>query len=143
MILWGQSSDLRNERIWHIAIPALIAAGGFVVASVSTSTTLSLIALSFAAAGIFASLAPQVSAVSSFLSGPAVGAGIGLMTAIGTTGGFAGPIVTGFLTKDGDYSRAMLALASGLFVAAVLAILVGRSLAPRARTTAAQTASTP
>jgi ACS family tartrate transporter-like MFS transporter len=138
MILWGQSSDARNERIWHIAIPAFIAAGGFAIASVSTSSTLSLIALSFAAAGIFASLAPQVSAVSSFLSGRAVGAGIGLMTAIGTTGGFFGPIVTGFLTKDGDYSRAMIALASALLMAAIAAIAVGHAIAPRGRALTAE-----
>jgi ACS family tartrate transporter-like MFS transporter len=141
MILWGRSSDLRNERIWHIAIPAFVAAGGFAVASASTSSTLSLIALSCVAVGIFASLAPQVSAVSSFLSGPAVAAGIGLMTAIGTTGGLVGPIVTGFLTKDGDYSRAMMALASALFLAAVLALVVGRSLAPRTRVIAAEPVS--
>jgi ACS family tartrate transporter-like MFS transporter len=141
MILWGRSSDLRNERIWHIAIPAFVAAGGFAVASASTSSTLSLIALSCVAVGIFASLAPQVSAVSSFLSGPAVAAGIGLMTAIGTTGGLVGPIVIGFLTKDGDYSRAMMALASALFLAAVLALVVGRSLAPRTRVIAAEPVS--
>ena len=102
---------------------------------------LSLIALSFVASGIFASLAPQVSAVSSFLSGPSVAAGIGLMTGIGTTGGLVGPIVTGLLTKDGDYSLAMMALASALFVAAVLALVVGRSLAPSVRALAAEPAS--
>ena len=138
MIVWAQSSDVRHEHIWHIAIPAFVAAGGFAVASVSTSSTLSLVALTFSAAGIFASLAPQVSAVSSFLSGPAVAAGIGLMTAIGTTGGFVGPIVTGFLTKDGDYSRAMLALGSALFVAAVIAVLAGRAIAPRGRALTAE-----
>jgi ACS family tartrate transporter-like MFS transporter len=143
MILWGRSSDARNEHIWHIAIPAFIAAAGFAVASVSTSTLLSLIALSFAATGIFASLAPQVSAVSSFLSGPAVAAGIGLMTGIGTTGGLVGPVMTGFLTKDGDYSRAMMGLASALFIASVLALLVGRSLAPRARALTAEPVSSP
>ena len=131
MILWGRSSDFRDERIWHIAIPAFVAAAGFMVASISPSTTVKLIALSFVATGIFASLAPQVSAVSSFLSGPAVAAGIGLMTAIGTTGGLVGPVLTGFLTKDGDYSRAMMALASALFMAGVLALIVGRFMAPR------------
>jgi len=131
MILWGRSSDFRDERIWHIAIPAFVAAAGFMVASISPSTTVKLIALSFVATGIFASLAPQVSAVSSFLSGPAVAAGIGLMTAIGTTGGLVGPVLTGFLTKNGDYSRAMMALASALFMAGVLALIVGRSMAPR------------
>jgi hypothetical protein len=63
------------------------------------------------------------------------------MTGIGTTGGFVGPIVTGLLTRDGDYSLAMMALGSALFVAAVLALLVGRSLAPRPRPLAAQPVS--
>ena len=77
------------------------------------------------------------------MSGPAVAAGIGLMTGIGTTGGLVGPVMTGFLTKDGDYSRAMKGLASALFIASVLALLVGRSLAPRARALTAEPVSSP
>ena len=35
MILWGRSSDARGERIWHVALPVLLAASGFAVASLA------------------------------------------------------------------------------------------------------------
>ncbi len=35
MNLWSRSSDARGERIWHVVIPALVAALGFAAASVS------------------------------------------------------------------------------------------------------------
>ncbi len=33
MILWGRSSDKRNERIWHVALPALMMMAAFLTAS--------------------------------------------------------------------------------------------------------------
>ena len=42
MILWGRSSDVRGERIWHVALPMLLAASGFAVASLAQSDLLVL-----------------------------------------------------------------------------------------------------
>src|SRR4029077_13187965 len=45
MILWGRSSDVRAERIWHVALPVLLAAAGFALASLTQSDVLTLVAL--------------------------------------------------------------------------------------------------
>src|SRR5258708_4740499 len=76
MILWGRSSDLRGDRIWHVALPALFAATGFVGASLAQSNLLSLVALSVALVGLLAMQPPFFSLLSSFLGGTAAAGGI-------------------------------------------------------------------
>ncbi|MGO8657799.1 MFS transporter, partial [Rhizobium ruizarguesonis] len=51
MLALGRSADRLRERRWHLIVPALIAAGGFVAATMATSTTVSIVCLSLAAAG--------------------------------------------------------------------------------------------
>src|SRR5262249_34973374 len=94
MIFWGRSSDLKGERIWHIAVPALFAAGAFLVASMasnSSSNLVALAALSLAAAGLFCMPGPFWSLASSFLRGTAAAGGLAIINAVGGLGGFAGP----------------------------------------------------
>jgi ACS family tartrate transporter-like MFS transporter len=45
MSLWGRSSDLKDERIWHVALPLLLTATGLIVANVTHSGALLLGAL--------------------------------------------------------------------------------------------------
>jgi len=45
MVLCGLSSDMRAERVRHVAIPFLIAAGGFAIASLAPSNAVVLAAL--------------------------------------------------------------------------------------------------
>jgi ACS family tartrate transporter-like MFS transporter len=52
MILWGRSSDARGERIWHVALPILLAAAGFAGASLTQTDPLVLIALTLSMVGI-------------------------------------------------------------------------------------------
>jgi ACS family tartrate transporter-like MFS transporter len=49
MILWGRSSDLRRERVWHIAIPLLLGSGCFAVASVTQDNLVEFVALAITA----------------------------------------------------------------------------------------------
>jgi ACS family tartrate transporter-like MFS transporter len=132
MILWGRSSDVRGERIWHVALPALLAAGGFIVASLAQDDLLVLLGLTFAAVGVLAMQPPFFSLPSLFLSGPAAAGGIALVISIGNLGGFLGPTIVGVLRgASGNYASAiaMLAVAPVLSTAIVLAL--GRVLTPR------------
>ncbi|HYM19165.1 MAG TPA: MFS transporter [Micropepsaceae bacterium] len=132
MILWGLSSDRKQERIWHVALPLLIAAGAFLVASASASNTLSLIALAAAVIAIYPVLAPVISIPATFLKGEANAAGTSLCYAIGSPGGFLGPTIIGlFKQSTGDYSAAMVALSCALAVAAAIILGVGRAMAAR------------
>jgi ACS family tartrate transporter-like MFS transporter len=132
MVLWGRSSDLRDERIWHVALPALFSAAAFVAASLAQSAFLSLVAITFAAIGLSAILPAYFSLLSSFLSGPAAAAGIAMALTIGNLGSFAGPSIVGLLRQEtGDFAPAMSAFAVALGLAALIVLAVGRSMAIR------------
>jgi MFS transporter, ACS family, tartrate transporter len=132
MVLWGRSSDLRDERIWHVALPALFAAAAFVAASLAQSAFFSLFAITLAAIGLSAILPTFFSLLSSFLSGPAAAAGIAMAIAIGNLGSFAGPSIVGLLKQEtGDFAAAMVAFAVTLGFAVLIVLGIGRSMAPR------------
>ena len=132
MIVWGRSSDARGERIWHVALPALLAAAGFIGASLAQSDMLVLLALILAMAGVLAAFGPVFALPSSFLRGTAAAGGIALVNAIGVLGGFLGPYVIGVLKEQtGGYASAMAMLASVLVLSALIVLALGRAMAPR------------
>jgi ACS family tartrate transporter-like MFS transporter len=132
MVFWGRSSDLKDERLWHVALPALLAAGAFIVASFTQSTLLSLFAITFAAVGLSAILPAYFSLLSSFLSGPAAASGIAMAIAIGNLGSFAGPSIVGVLRQlTGDFTAAMMSFAIAMGLGAAIVLGLGRAMRPR------------
>jgi ACS family tartrate transporter-like MFS transporter len=132
MILWGRSSDFRDERVWHVALPALFAAAAFIVASIAQSSLLALVAISLASVGLSAMQPPFFSLLSSFLSGPAAAGGIALVLSISNVGSFLGPSLVGVLKEQtGSYAGGMAVFAVALVLAAVIVLAVGRAIAPR------------
>jgi ACS family tartrate transporter-like MFS transporter len=132
MIPWGRSSDLKNERIWHVAIPAFVAAAGFVVASLSGNYIVALVALSFAAAGLYSMPGPFWSLPTAFLGGTAAAGGLAVINAIGGLGGFFGPSIVGILKEaTGGYGPGMAALALGPLTGAVIVLTLGRTMVAR------------
>jgi len=126
MNLWSRSSDTRGERIWHVAIPALLAASGFAIAGIAESTLVVLLGLTFAASGLVSYMPPFFSLPSSFLSGTAAAGGIGLVSALGRIGAALGPLVVGALVEaTGNYSAAMAAMACGQLLAAAIVLAMG------------------
>jgi ACS family tartrate transporter-like MFS transporter len=132
MVLWGRSSDLKDERVWHVALPALLAAGAFIVASLTQSNVLSLVAITLAAVGLSAVLPAYFSLLSSFLSGPAAAAGIAMALAIGNLGSFAGPSIVGVLRQlTGDFTAAMMSFAGAMGLGALIVLGLGHAMRPR------------
>jgi ACS family tartrate transporter-like MFS transporter len=132
-IFVAQSSDARKERVWHVAIPALAGAAGWLIAGTfSASLTASLIGLTAVRMGMTSIYGPIYATPFSFLSGPAAAGGVALMTAIGSFGGFVGPTAMGVLRQQtGGYAAGMALLAFGLVVTAATMLLLGRTMAPR------------
>ena len=129
MVLWGLSSDARRERIWHVACAALMGAAGLVGAIAFTSHLLVLISLGVAICGTYAALAVFWTLPPSFLGGTAAAGGIALINSISNLGGFFGPAIMGWLKQHtGGYSAGLGVLALGMVVAAVLVILIGRTI---------------
>lgn len=129
MVLWGMSSDARNERIWHISSAALLGALGLTAAALLHSTLGVLIALTVAAAGIHAALSVFWTLPTAYLGGTAAAGGIALINSISNTGGFFGPSIMGWLkSHTGGYSAGLGVLAFALTIAAVLVVTVGRTV---------------
>ncbi|MDD0810990.1 MFS transporter [Curvibacter sp. RS43] len=133
MNLFGRSADQRRERRWHLIIPAAMGAVGFTVAaSFAHNTTVSLVFLSLAAAGVLTCAPLFWSLPTAFLSGTAAAAGIAAINSVGNLAGFASPYLIGYL-KDSTGSTAigMYVLAGALVVGAVLVWLTPRELVNR------------
>lgn len=132
MVIWGRSSDIRGERIWHIALPALMGAGALITASMATDNAVVLVGLTLGLIGILAIEGPLFSLPKTFLGGTAAAGGIALLNTIGSLGRFFGPYVIGILRQStGDYSSGMAAIAACLVMSAVIVLVLGRVMAAR------------
>ncbi|PDT02874.1 MFS transporter [Rhizobium chutanense] len=125
MLALGRSADRLRERRWHLIVPALIAAGGFVAATMATSTTVSIICLSLAAAGAISCAPLFWSLPTAFLAGTGAAAGIAWINSVGNLAGFLGPFLVGYL-KDftGTNSAGMYLLAAALVIGSVAVLTV-------------------
>jgi ACS family tartrate transporter-like MFS transporter len=132
MVIWGRSSDLKGERIWHIALPLMLGAGGLLVAGMATETMVVVIGLTVGLIGALAIEGPLFSLPKTFLTGAGAASGIAFLNTIGSLGRFLGPYVVGVLRQNtGNYSAGMVAIAGCLLMSAVVALLLGRSMATR------------
>lgn len=128
-VSWAISSDRSGERIWHIVAACLLAAGGLIVAAFMGVDTGSMLALEAAAAGLAACVTVFWVLPTRFLGGTAAAGGIALINSIANLGGFCGPYIVGWLkARTGDYSAGMDAMAACMVLAAVMVLVLGRSL---------------
>jgi MFS family permease len=132
MNLLGHSADRRRERRWHLAVPALIGAAGFVVAPTAPNVGVAIAALSLAAAGAITCAPLFWSLPTAFLAGAGAAAGIAVVNSVGNLAGFVAPYVIGW-AKDATGSAAvgMYAIAGGLVVGAACALLTPARLVNR------------
>ena len=129
MIFWGHSSDIRGERVWHVALAMLLAAAGLGLASVAPNYLLVLLAITVAMMGLLAVYGPFYSLISSFLGGSAAAGGIALVNTIASLGGFLGPYILGALREaTGDYAAGMITIALGLVLAALMVLALARTI---------------
>ncbi|MGW6024790.1 MFS transporter [Streptomyces sp. NPDC055099] len=133
MNLFGRSADKRRERRWHLVVPSLMGAVGFsLAAGWSGSTVLSLIALSFAAAGVLTCAPLFWSLPTAFLGGTAAAAGLALINSVGNLAGFVSPYMIGGL-KDatGSTSIPMYVLALSLVIGAAAVLTTKKDVVNR------------
>nr|WP_241560704.1 MFS transporter [Sinirhodobacter populi] len=132
MAIFSRSADRHRERRWHLVAPALIGAVGFIVAATASSTTISIIFLSLAAAGVLSCAPLFWSLPTAILSGGAAAAGIALINSLANLAGFLSPYMIGILrdithsSTIGMYVLAGFLLAGALIVLRIPAALVNR-----------------
>jgi len=122
MLINGWHSDKTQERRWHSAVPLFIAAAallGLITLPGSTQMSVALFTMLLCVSGFL----PVFWAMpSEILSESAAAAGVGLINAVGSVAGFAGPFAFGYLnSRMGSYSYGLglmmaCAVAGGLLV---------------------------
>ena len=122
MLINGWHSDKTQERRWHSAIPQFIAAVallGLITLPASTQMSVTLFTLLLCVSGflpVFWTMPSEILAES------AAAAGVGMINAVGSVAGFAGPFAFGYLnSRMGSYSYGLglmmaCAVAGGLLV---------------------------
>jgi ACS family tartrate transporter-like MFS transporter len=123
ILIVGWSSDRTKERRWHAAVCMIIASVGlFLAVSAKDHLAVAVAMFSFAAVGLYGYLPGFWALPTSFLSGTAAAASIGLINSVGNLGGFVGPYVVGYLTKGNSYFAGVLYLSASALAAACLVL---------------------
>jgi D-galactonate transporter len=122
ILVVGWHSDKTGERRWHTALSMMTTCVGLVLSVVTRDYTPIAIAMFCVAAAGTAGYLPGFWALpTSFLTGTAAAASIGLINSFGNLGGFVGPFIVGYLSKrTGSYLGGILYLASSALVASFL-----------------------
>jgi ACS family tartrate transporter-like MFS transporter len=123
MIVWAGHVDRGGNKVTNLALACLVGAIGLVCAVISTNfwvsfgwLTVSLVGIN-AARGIFFTIPMR------FLTGIALAGGLAFINSIGTSGGFVGPYVFGWLTDEtGSFTAGLAAMSVFLIAAAGLAV---------------------
>jgi MFS transporter, ACS family, 4-hydroxyphenylacetate permease len=120
MSIWGKDSDRRRERRWHVVLPMILAALGWLCVALLDSPTGRLVGLVFCAVGTFSAQNIFWTLPSTFLSAEARPIGLVMINTIGMVGTAIGPVVVGGI-KDyiGTFTAALIFVAGCILLGAV------------------------
>lgn len=130
MVLWSRHSDKTKERVFHCAGALALGAVGMVSSAFLGSPVLAMVALTFAAVGMYCSQPVFWAMPATYLTGVAAAGGIAFINSVGNLGGFVGPFMVGWL-KDhaGGFQAGLVFLGACLLTGSIVATIVGRSVA--------------
>lgn len=122
MQIFGRRSDAYNERRWHSAIPALLAAICLAVSTMFSGNIIaSLTLLSLGTALLLSAYTVFWTIPAQYLHGTAAAGGIAVINTIGLLGGFVSPTLIGLLNSStGSSSAGILAMAVFVGVGSIL-----------------------
>jgi len=122
ILVMGWHSDKTGERRWHTALSMMTTSLGLLLSVVAGDITpLAIAMFCLAAAGTAGYLPGFWALPTSFLTGTAAAASIGLINSFGNLGGFVGPYVVGYLSKRTDsYIGGILYLSLSALIASFL-----------------------
>ena len=128
LVLWGLSSDRRNERRWHLIVATTVAGIGLIGAALLRDSYWAIAAMSLAVVGIYGSRPSFWPMPSLFLTGAAAAAGIALINSIGNLGGYVGPFIVGWIKDSTDsFEMGLYFLAGCAFLSSLITFLATRA----------------
>jgi len=127
MVLLSRSLDRRGGAVAHTVAACLVGALGLAAAAYAPSHLVSMIALTLAAVGAV-SVLPTFWTLCTLTLAPADAVvGVAVINSIGNLSGLAGPWLVGLIKgATGEFSHALLALAAGPLLSALLVVGVAR-----------------
>ncbi len=126
MIIWSRSSDKRNERKLHAAIPLLVAALGLVGAGVMGNAFVAMAMICVALSGLYSFKSPFWALPTLFLDRATAAVSIAVINSIGNLGGFAGPSLIGLVKGNSQSAANGLVFLSALLLLGFLMTLFMR-----------------
>ena len=127
MYFWARHGDRTGERVWHVAIPAIVGGVAIPIALYLQSPFSTMVAVTICAMGICSALPTFWPLPTMFLTGAAAAGGIALINALGNLAGFVGPYMTGWLTDLTGSPKAGLWLVGAFMVAAGIVAIALKS----------------
>jgi ACS family tartrate transporter-like MFS transporter len=120
MVIWSRSSDRRNERKMHSAIPLAVAALGLVGAGMLSSPVASMAMICVALSGLYSFKSPFWALPTLFLDRTTAAVSIAVINSIGNLGGFVGPSMIGVVKGNSQSAATGLLFLSALLLIAFL-----------------------
>ena len=120
MVIWSRSSDRRNERKMHSAIPLAVAALGLVGAGMLSSPVASMAMICVALSGLYSFKSPFWALPTLFLDRATAAVSIAVINSIGNLGGFVGPSMIGVVKGNSQSAATGLLFLSALLLIAFL-----------------------
>ena len=136
MIWWGRRSDRKQERRWHLALPMLAAAAGWVFTAMSGNPILQLLGVCMASAGSYTAMSIFWTTPDQALSVKAQVIGIAVINAMGNISSALNPLVVGWLKDATQSFKAGLIYSAVLMLAGVVIVML-LPIARRQQTAAA------
>lgn len=125
MVVWSRSSDRRNERKLHSAIPLAVAALGLMGAAMLPSAVASMAMICVALTGLYSFKSPFWALPTLFLDRATAAVSIAVINSIGNLGGFAGPSLIGVVKGEtGSAATGLLFLSALLLLAFLMTLLM-------------------
>ena len=126
MVWYGRRSDAKAERKGHAAVALAVAAAGIAGSTLTGDPTLTVVAFTIGACGVFAVLPVFWTLPTAVLSGTAAAAGIAVINSLGNLSGFFGPYAMGWI-KDatGSFAGGLLLIAALAVVGMVIVLVLG------------------
>lgn len=131
MVPWARHADRTGERVWHVAIPAIVGGVSIPAALYMANPYLAMVAITLSTCSIMCAMPVFWALPSTFLTGTAAAGGIALINSLGNLSGFGGPYVTGWLTDlTGDTHAALWVVGAFSLASAAVVIFLGSAPAP-------------
>ena len=133
MLIVSRHSDARGERRWHITIPAVTGAVGWIASAVFMhEAMLATIALTVATAAVLVAMTQFWVLPTAMLTGAAAASGIAVINSLGNLAGFVSPyLIGGIIDRTHSTVLAVVALAISMLVVGALALALPKRMVNR------------